>query len=225
MIKTYQKGEHKGGFIGTRVAVSVDGKVIQKYFSVRNYKNNNLNKDTLLKDAHFFHNELIMKKNLARSSYEKASKELRRTTSPFSTGVKGIKFTLAYGNSYFYVQGSTNNIGFHKHFNINSLGYDFAWFKAFEFLQKNKDYSIFDTIYKKKPAKEMLLIAFRHLFFIKKKKLKVTSISAHINDPLLRSWFMQLLRQYESNKDFKEQVRTYLEDNKIFDNDLYELAQ
>ncbi len=38
MLRAYEKGEHKGGFIGVRVAVMVGGKHRQRYFS---YKESN----------------------------------------------------------------------------------------------------------------------------------------------------------------------------------------
>ena len=220
MLKIYEKGEHKGGFIGIRVAVMVDKKLIQKYFS---YKLYDKPKDELYKEANQYHKDLLLHKNLASSKNEREAKEIRRTTSPFSTGVKGIKFSISHKQCYFYVQGSTNKVGFHKHFNIRSLGYDMAWFKACEFLQKQKDYSIFDSIYKRKPPAEMLLIAFRHLYFRTNKKIHIDSISPVIKQTVLINWLKQLLLQYKSNMLFKEQVMGYLAKNKIHDKELFEL--
>ena len=37
MLKIYERGEHKGGFIGVRVAVMIDGKHKQKYFSYSSF--------------------------------------------------------------------------------------------------------------------------------------------------------------------------------------------
>jgi len=220
MLKVYERGDHKGGFIGIRVAVMVDKKLIQKYFS---YKIYDKPKDELYKEASQYHSDLLLQKSLASSRNEKEAKEIRRTTSPYSTGVKGIKFTLSHRQCYFYVQGSTNKVLFYKHFNIQTLGYDMAWFKACEFLQKQKDYSIFDLIYSRKPQKEMLLIAFRHLYFATNKKVHLDSIIPVIEKSVLHNWLKQLLLQYKSNMLFKEQVMAYLTNNNIYDKELLEL--
>ena len=37
MIRVYDRGQHPAGFIGVRVAVYVDGKLRQKYFSRRKH--------------------------------------------------------------------------------------------------------------------------------------------------------------------------------------------
>jgi hypothetical protein len=118
------------------------------------------------------------------------------------------------------VQGSTDNILFHKNFSINDYGYDLAWFKACEFLQSKKDYAVFDEVYKRKPQKEMLLITFRHLFFTTKKPVHVESLSSIIKKPILINWLKQLSRQYSDNKRFKEEIFEYVSTNKIYDQDL-----
>ena len=114
MIKTYQQGEHKSGFVGIRVAVMVDGKARQKYFS---FKASNKKEDEILSDAKLLHSQWLMEKNLAGSKRKVASKELRRVSSPFSTGTRGIKFRISYNTCYFYVQGVSNNIRFNKMLN------------------------------------------------------------------------------------------------------------
>jgi hypothetical protein len=217
MLKIYERGEHKGGFIGVRVAVMIDGKHQQKYFS---YKNLDQSEKSIYKDAEQLHKEWLMLKNLANTKNQRESKELRRVTSPYSTGVKGIKFNINHKRASFMVQGSTNNVLFHKNFSINDHGYDLAWFKACEFLQSNKDYSIFDDIYKRKPQKEMLLITFRYIFFNTKKQIHIESISTIIQKPILINWIKQLSRQYSNNKPLKEEILEYISSNKIYDQDL-----
>ena len=118
------------------------------------------------------------------------------------------------------VQGSTNNKLFHKTFSINDYGYDLAWFKACEFLQSKKDYTIFDDIYKRKPQKEMLLITFRYIFFNTKKRVHLESISSIIDEKVFIDWLKQLSRQYSDNKQLKEEILSYISSNKIYDQDL-----
>lgn len=217
MIRTYRKDEHKAGFIGVRVAVMVNSKLMQKYYS---FKSTDQSEDEILSRAKSLHAQWMMEKNLASSKRDIASKELRRVSSPFSTGIKGIKFRISHNTCYFYVQGMTNHIRFHKNFSINKLGYEMAWFKACEFLQKNKDYSVFDTIYKQLPLKERLLIAFRHLYFTQKQKVSIKAIAPLISEDVLVSWLKQLLTQYKNNKPFKAEVLSYIREYNIKDSEL-----
>jgi len=217
MLKIYNRGEHKGGFIGVRTAVMIGGKHKQKYFS---YKNSDKSEEAIYKEAEQLHRERLMLKNLARSETQRESKELRRVTSPYSTGVKGIKFSISHSRAYFFVQGSTDNKLFYKNFSINDHGYDLAWYKACEFLQSKKDYSVFDNIYKRKPPKEMLLITFRHLFFTTNKQIHFESISSIIEKPIFINWLKQLARQYSDNNAFKEKIFEYISTNKIYDKEL-----
>jgi len=218
MLKIYERGEHKAGFIGVRVAVMIDGKHKQKYFS---YKQSDKSEEAIYKEAKQLHKKWLMLKNLANSKNQRKSKETRRVTSPFSTGVKGIKFSISHNRAYFHVQGSTNKKLFHKSFCINDYGYDLAWFKACEYLQSKKDYSLFDTVYKRKPPKEMLLIAFRYQYFrTKNNAIHFESISTIIEKPTFINWLKQLVRQYSDNKAFKEKVFEYLSSNKVYDTEL-----
>ena len=221
MLKIYERGEHKGGFIGVRVAVMIDGKHKQKYFS---YKLSDKSEEEIYKEAEQLHREWLMLKSLANSQNQREAKEMRRVTSPYSTGVKGIKFNISHSRSYFFVQGSTDKKPFYKHFSINDYGYDLAWYKACEYLQSKKNYSIFDNIYKRKPPKEMLLIAFRHLYFTTNKPINFESISTIIAKPIFINWLKQLGRQYSDNKIFKAKVFEYMSSNKIYDKELLSLV-
>lgn len=218
MLRAYERGEHKGGFIGVRVAVMVDGKHRQRYFS---YKDLDKSPELIFKEAKQLHQEWLMEKDLAGSKNKMQSKELRRTTSPYSTGIKGIKFKINHKRASFLIQGSTDNKLFNKSFSINDLGYDLAWFKACEFLQSKKGYALFDIIYKKKPPKEMLLITFRYTFFSTKNKVSFESISSIIDKATFISWIKQLKRQYPDNKLLKENIFEYVNENKIYDEALY----
>lgn len=220
MIKTYQQGEHKGGFIGVRVAVMVDGKARQKYFS---FKATDKKEDDILSDAKLLHAQWLMEKNLASSKREVASKEVRRVSSPFSTGTKGIKFRISHNTCYFHVQGLSDHIRFHQNFNINKLGYAFAWFKACEFLQKNKDYALLDSVYKNKPVEMRLLILFRYLYFTQNAPVNLKALTDIIEQDVLISWFKQLLIQFPKNKKFKDDVLKYAIDNRIQDSSLLEI--
>ncbi len=221
MIRTYRKDEHKAGFIGIRVAVMVNSKLMQKYYS---FKSTDQSEDEILSSAKSLHAKWMMEKNLASSKRDIASKELRRVSSPFSTGIKGIKFRISHKTCYFYVQGMTNNIRFHKNFSINKHGYEMAWFKACEFLQKNKDYSLFDTIYKNIPVKERLLIAFRYLYFTQKQKVTIEAIAPLISEDILVSWLKQLLMQFKNNKPFEAEVLKYMSDHNIKDSELFSMT-
>lgn len=221
MLKIYERGEHKGGFIGVRVAVMIDGKHRQKYFS---YKQSDKSEEAIYKEAEQLHKEWLMLKSLANSKNQRESKEMRRVTSPYSTGVKGIKFNISHSRAYFFVQGSTDNKLFHKNFSINDFGYDLAWYKACEYLQTKKGYSLFDNIYKRKPPKEMLLISFRHLFFTTNKQIHFESISTIIEKPVFINWLKQLARQYSDNNTFKVKVLEFMSSNKIYDQELLSLV-
>ena len=221
MIRTYQKDEHKAGFIGIRVAVMVNSKLKQKYFS---FKSTDKSEDEILSSAKMLHAKWMMEKNLASSKRNIASKETRRVSSPFSTGIKGIKFRISYNTCYFYVQGKTDDIRFNQNFSINKYGYEMAWFKACEYLQKHKDYPLFDTIYKNKPAQERLLIAFRYLYFTKNDKVYIEAIAPIFPEHVLVSWFKQLLLQFKKNKQFKTEVLKYMSVNDIKDTELFSMT-
>ncbi|WP_299881383.1 AP2/ERF family transcription factor [uncultured Cocleimonas sp.] len=221
MIRTYRKDEHKAGFIGIRVAVMVNSKLMQKYYS---FKSTDQSEDEILSDAKSLHAKWMMEKNLASSKRDIAAKELRRVSSPFSTGIKGIKFRISHNTCYFYVQGMTNKIRFHKNFSINKYGYEMAWFKACEFLQKNKDYSLFDSIYKNIPVKERLLIAFRYLYFTQKQQVHIEAIAPLISEDILVAWLKQLLTQFKNNKPFKAEVLKYMSDHNIKDSELLSMT-
>jgi len=220
MIKTYRQGELKSGFVGIRVSVMVEGKAKQKYFS---FKASNKKEEQLLSEAKSLQARWLMEKNLAKSKREVASKELRRVSSPFSTGTKGIKFRISHNTCYFCVQGVTDQKRFIRHFSINKLGYDLAWFKACEYLQKNKNYTLLDNVYKNKPAIERLLIAFRYLYFYQNSDVNFKALTSVIDTPILILWFEQLLLQFPKNKAFKAELIDYLSDNNIKDTSLFNL--
>lgn len=221
MLKIYERGEHKGGFIGVRVAVMIGGKHKQKYYS---YKNIAKSEEAIYKEAEQLHREWLMLKSFESTKAQRESKELRRVTSPYSTGVKGIKFNISHRRAYFFVQGSTDNKLFHKNFSINDFGYDIAWYKACEYLQSKKDYSVFDEIYKRKPPKEMLLITFRHLFISTNKPVHLESISSIIEKPIFIDWLKHFARQYTNNNALKEKIFEYISANKVYDQELFSLV-
>lgn len=81
MIRLYQEGEHGGGFVGYRVAVSVDSQLLQKYLSFKKYS-----PQTALAMA--INTE---KKWLADQAYHLSNRVFSKHS---NTGVVGLHFRL-----------------------------------------------------------------------------------------------------------------------------------
>jgi len=171
-IREYLPDEHQAGFIGLRLVVKVGSDYRQKYFSFRNKTDEE--KDALRKTAQKLNAEWNMERTLTQSIKERECREIRRTSSAYTTGVSGVKMKFvryhkiragekrAYYTPYFKVSGSTKTVRFDKLFNIKQLGYDMAWHKAISFYAEKKGFSSFSHLLERKPPVEQFYVIYRH---------------------------------------------------------------
>lgn len=150
-------------YVGFRVAVSVNGKLRQKWY-----------KDTkeLPAEAKQLEREWKFEQQLYKSSKVSERKE-RAQNSAYITGVSGIKMKFIsikkqvagkvtyYYTPVFIVSGSNNNKSFIRNFNIKTLGFDMAWFKACQYAAVQYEMSSFDKILARKPSVEQFHIIYR----------------------------------------------------------------
>jgi hypothetical protein len=172
-IREYKKGEHKSSFIGLRVVVKVGDDYRQKYFNFRKAADDEAI-EKMREDAKTLNAEWNMERELVQSRKERECREKRRVSSPYTTGVSGIKMKFAGGKKkrmgimkkyftpYFLVSGSYQGKRFDKFFNIFSRGYDMAWFKAVEFYATQKKISNYSHLLERKPPVEQFYIIYRH---------------------------------------------------------------
>lgn len=159
-----------------RVAVSVGGKLRQKYFYPKTPEA--LDKDR--KVANRLETEWKFEANIIASDRKRQRKETGKS-SAFVTGVSGIKMKfvvdtkkrpvqgaktkrkrkIRYYTPSFVVSGSHNTTVFCKAFNIKVLGFDMAWYKAVNYLCTTKKISSMDKLYKKKPPIEQFAIIYK----------------------------------------------------------------
>lgn len=171
-IREYLQGEHNAGFIGLRIVVKVGSDYRQKYFSFRNKSEEE--KEKLKKTAQAINSEWNMERTLTQSIKERECKEIRRTSSAYTTGVSGVKMKFvryhkfragekrAYYTPYFKVSGSTKNVRFDKLFNIKQLGYDMAWHKAVMFYAEKKGMSSYSHLLERKPPVEQFYVIYKY---------------------------------------------------------------
>lgn len=158
-----------------RVAVSVGGKLRQKYFHPRNPEE----LEKARKQASALQNEWKFEANMI--AYERKKQRKETGSSAYVTGVSGIKMkfiayvkrrpekgsktkrkrTVRYYTPAFIVSGSHNNQLFSKSFNIKSLGYDIAWFKAVSYLCDIKGIYATDALQKRKPPVEQFAVVYK----------------------------------------------------------------
>ena len=172
-IREYKKGEHKSSFIGLRVVVKVGDDYRQKYFNFRKAADEEAI-EKMRQDAKKLNAEWNMERELVQSRKERECKEKRRVSSPYTTGVSGIKMKFAatrkkrcgeirkYYAPYFIVSGSYKGKRFDKLLNICSRGYDIAWFKAVEYYATQKKMSNYSHLLKRKPPVEKFYIIYKH---------------------------------------------------------------
>ena len=159
-----------------RVAVSVGGKLRQKYFHPKTPEA--LDKDRTA--ANRLEIEWKFEANIIASDRNRQRKETGKS-SAFVTGVSGIKMKfvvdtkkrpvqgaktkrkrkIRYYTPSFVVSGSHNKQAFCKAFNIKALGFDMAWFKAVNYLCNMKEISSMDKILKKKPPVEQFAVIYK----------------------------------------------------------------
>ena len=171
-IREYRYGEHKSSFIGLRVVVRVGQDYRQKYFNFRK-ANTNEDLDALRKEAKELNGIWNMERILIQDKKNKDSKERRRSSSAFTTGVSGVKMKFThtfkprnpkkkYYTPYFVITGSTDGIRYAKTYNIIRYGYDMAWFKAIEFYAEQKGMSSYSHLLKRKPPVEQFYIIHKY---------------------------------------------------------------
>jgi hypothetical protein len=172
-IREYKKGEHKSSFIGLRVVVKVGDDYRQKYFNFRK-ASDDAAIEKMRQDAKALNAKWNMERQLVQSRKERDCKEKRRVSSPYTTGVSGIKMKFAGGKKhgstnnkkyytpYFVVSGSHKGERFNKLLNIARRGYDFAWFKAVEFYAEQKNITNYSHLLERKPPVEKFYIIYKH---------------------------------------------------------------
>lgn len=151
-------------YVGYRVAVCVNGKLRQKWYK---------NTTEKPKEAEELDRLWRFEQQLHRDTKKRERKE-RVSNSPYVTGVAGIKMKFIsngkrivagkvkrYFTPAFVVSGSSNNERFLKTFNIKTLGYDMAWFKACQFAEEKYGANLLDKMLRKKPPVEQFHIIYR----------------------------------------------------------------
>jgi len=171
-IREYLPGEHNAGFVGLRIVVKVGSDYRQKYYSFRNKSDEE--KAKLMATAQALNAEWNMERTLTQSIKERECKEIRRTSSAYTTGVSGVKMKFvryhkfragekrAYYTPYFKVSGSTKNVRFDKLFNIKQLGYDIAWNNAVAYYAGKKGLSSYSHLLERKPPVEQFYVIYKY---------------------------------------------------------------
>lgn len=142
---------HPAGFHGYRVAVMINGKHKQRYFSI-----NRLPKTHQFKLAHKTNARWLEQKT--RAETYRNNQAIQTTRALNITGVKGITLTYCYspdkrGNKKAYkhlrfvVQGSHNSIGFSRGFPATENG----WNQAVAYLAKSKNLTRWKHLLKRCP--------------------------------------------------------------------------
>ncbi|CAA6811178.1 MAG: Unknown protein [uncultured Thiotrichaceae bacterium] len=156
-----------------RVAVSVGGKLRQKYYHPKTptaLEQDRMAAKKLESEWKFEANMIASQKNRERSE--------KRRNSAYVTGVGGIKMKflvntkhrhkrgdlsgkkrkISYYTPAFVVSGSQDNKLFCRHFNIKTQGFNMAWFNAVNYLCKVKGISNNDQFLRKKPPVEQFQV-------------------------------------------------------------------
>ncbi len=156
-----------------RVAVSVGGKLRQKYFHPKT-------EGKLISDrekARAIAAEWKFEANIIAAQKNRERGEKRRS-SAYVTGVGGIKMKflvntkkrpkrgaktkrkrkISYYTPAFVVSGSQEGKLYCKNFNIKTQGFDMAWFNAVCYLCSIKNISSLDHLLKKKPPVEQFKV-------------------------------------------------------------------
>ena len=158
-----------------RVAVSVGGKLRQKYFHPKSpdeFTRDRKKADRVETEWKFEANLIASQKNRERGE--------KRRSSAYVTGVGGIKMKflvntknrpkrgaktkrkrkVRYYTPAFVVSGSQNGKLYCKNFNIKTQGFDMAWFNAVSYLCLIKGIGSLDHLLKKCPPVEQFRIIF-----------------------------------------------------------------
>ena len=174
LMPIYENKNEKG--IQIRVAVSVGGKLRQKYYYPKSSEA--LKQDR--KKANNLDTEWKFEANIIASKKKRERKEMGKS-SAYVTGVSGIKMKfvvdtkkrparggkskrkrkIRYYTPSFVVSGSHRNKAFCKAFNIKALGFDMAWYKAVDYLCTIKEIRSIDQLLKKKPPVEQFAVIYK----------------------------------------------------------------
>jgi len=171
-IREYQRGEHKGGFIGLRVVVNVDRQYRQKYFAYKGATDEKVLAE-IRKKAETLNAEWNMERNFAQSKKNLECKEHRRISSAYTTGISGIKMKFVassksrsgettYYTPIFKISGSTDGVRYDGSYNIARLGYDMAWLRAVMYYAEQKSISNYGHLLKRKPPVEQFLVIYKY---------------------------------------------------------------
>lgn len=142
---------HPAGFKGYRVAVMVDGKHKQRYFSF-----NRATKNEQFHEAHKINASWLQQKQ--RVQTHRDNQAIQTIRSKYGTGVKGIGLRYcyspdkkgnmkAYKHLRFIVQGQHNGKGFNRAFSVTNKG----WEDAVAYLAKSKELSRWKHLLKRNP--------------------------------------------------------------------------
>jgi hypothetical protein len=159
-----------------RVAVSVGGKLRQKYYHPTSPEM--LKRDR--KKAKELELEWKFEANIIAAERKRQRKETGKS-SAYVTGVSGIKMKFLVDTKYrpvrgskskkkrkvkyytpaFVVSGSHNKKAFCKPFNIKTQGFDMAWFNAVNYLCTLKGIHGMDHLLEKKPPVEQFAVIYK----------------------------------------------------------------
>lgn len=166
-IYEYNEDEHPGGFIGLRVAVMVNKKHKQKYYSFRDTSGKRFfltqkQINQIWREARELEEKWL---NMQKVAEKRRLKDARPTSrAQDSTGVRGITFTYlyspdrhgnkkAYKHLAFVAQGSVDNVHFIKSFRVDLLGYDGAWRQAVKYYANLKGIKSYKHLLLRKPKR------------------------------------------------------------------------
>ena len=173
-IYDHTQTPHPSGFRGFRVTkyFANEKKNRQKWLGIKDKEIS-----IVLKAAEQLLAEWEFEAMLAKSQRDRLKQE-RPQNSAYVTGVSGIKmkfvrhvkrresrakktkpgrkkiYTSVIYTPYFVVSGSVDSKKYIRKFNIKTLGFDMAWFKAVSFLAEIKAIKQYDHLIAKKPAVE-----------------------------------------------------------------------
>lgn len=172
----YYDGEQKSppGYIGVRVAVMVNSKLRQRWYSFRSAGGFIPEEEQarIKAEAQALEKEWIMEKNLHAEIRLREAKE-EPQNSAYVTGVAGIKMrfvkqtkkrlsrakkpgpkkmlTYVFYTPYIIVNSSHKKERFIKQFNVITQGYDMAWMQAVQHLAEKKGITSYDHLLARKP--------------------------------------------------------------------------
>lgn len=176
----YYDGEQNSppNYIGVRVAVMINSKLRQKWYTFRSSRCEGgvlpqSEQDKRKKEARELESMWMLEKNLHSGIRLREAKE-EPQNSAYVTGIAGIKMryvkqtkkryskakrpgpkkllTYVFYTPFIIVNSSHNKEKFIKQFNILTRGYDMAWFSAVNYFAEKKGITSFDHLLIRKPS-------------------------------------------------------------------------